>query len=45
MLNNYSRLFVARHPEYQDKFDFRKLRNEVNGPYMKVEEDGQLTFI
>jgi hypothetical protein len=41
----YARLFVARHPQYYDKFDFRKLRNEVNGPYMKVEEDGQLTFI
>jgi hypothetical protein len=41
----YSRLFVHYHPEYKDKFEFRKLRNEVNGPYMKVEKDGQISFL
>ena len=41
----YARLFVEKHPEHSDIFDFRKLRNEEKGPYMEVEEDGQLSFM
>lgn len=41
----YSRLFVEKHPEHKDVFEFRKLRNEEGGPYMKVEQDGQISFL
>lgn len=40
----YPRLFVARHPEHADIFEFRKLRNEEPGPYMEVSDDDQLSF-
>lgn len=41
----YARHFVERHPEHADIFDFRKLRNEEEGPYMKVGENGQISFL
>lgn len=40
----YAREFIRQHPEHRDKFELRKLRNEDPGPYMKVEENGQVTF-
>jgi hypothetical protein len=41
----YSRLFIKIHPQYSNIFEFRKLRNEENGPYMIIENDGQLKFL
>ena len=42
---HYSRLFVAKHPEYSNLFEFRKLRSEEEGPYMIQENDGQIKFL
>lgn len=41
----YSRLFVSIHPAHKDKFEFRKLRNEEDGPYMYVGPTGQISFV
>jgi RNA binding exosome subunit len=41
----YSRLFTSIHPEHEDKFEFRKLRNESPGPYMYVGPTGQISFV
>ena len=41
----YARHFVLLNPEYKDIFNFRKLRNEVTGPYLEVESDGQMKFL
>jgi hypothetical protein len=41
----YARHFIYVHPEHSDKFEFRKLRNEEEGPYMVVGEDGQTSFL
>ena len=40
----YARAFVTKYPNHVDKFNFRKLRNENNGPYMEVDVFGQLKF-
>ena len=40
----YARYFVEKHPQYNDVFEFRKLRNEEAGPYMNVGENGQISF-
>lgn len=40
----YARHFVEKHPEHKNVFDFRKLRNERDGPYMIVDLDGQISF-
>lgn len=40
----YARLFVEKHPEHKEIFEFRKLRNEDSGPYMKIGVSGQLYF-
>lgn len=40
----YPRLFIERHPQHKDIFEFRKLRNEEPGPYMEVSDDDQLVF-
>ena len=40
----YARLFVELNPDHKDVFSFRKLRNEESGPYMEVDEHGQLKF-
>lgn len=40
----YARFFVEKYPEYQNRFEFRKLRNEVAGKYMNVDSDGSLSF-
>ena len=41
----YARAFVEKYPQYEDKFNFRKLRNEEEGPYMNVDENGQISFL
>jgi len=41
----YARYFVEIYPQYIDVFDFRKLRNEEDGKYMNVDENGQLSFL
>jgi len=41
----YSRLFIEKHPEYDGVFELRKLRNEVPGAYMEVDENGQISFL
>lgn len=41
----YARYFVALHPEHEDKFNFRKLRNEETSPYMRVDTNGQISFL
>ena len=40
----YARYFVEKYPEHIDVFEFRKLRNEEDGMYMKIDEDGQISF-
>jgi len=32
----FSRMFVKKHPQYSNVFNFRVLRNEKPGPYMEV---------
>ncbi len=39
----YARYFVEQYPEYENVFEFRKLRNEEKGPYMGVDSEG-ITF-
>lgn len=41
----YARHFADKHPAYKDVFSFRKLRNETDGAYMNVDENGQLSFL
>ena len=43
--SRYARLFIQNHPKYENVFELRKLRSEEKGSYMKVEEDGQYTFL
>ena len=42
---NYAVLFCELNPMHKDIFNFRKSRNLDLPPYMKVEENGQLTFM
>jgi hypothetical protein len=41
----YARYFIERYPQYSNIFEFRKLRNEDDGPYMNVDPDGQISFL
>lgn len=41
----FARHFVSKYPEHSDVFNFRKLRNEEDGKYMNVDENGQLSFV
>lgn len=41
----YARAFAEKYPRHSDKFNFRKLRNEESGPFMKVDENGQISFL
>jgi len=41
----YAREFIKKYPEHNGIFEMRKLRNEEDGPYMLVENDGQLRFL
>lgn len=40
----YARYFVKMNPNHKDVFNFRKLRNEEGGPFMSVDEKGQVSF-
>jgi hypothetical protein len=40
----YARFFIEKYPQYSDVFDFRKLRNEEDGQYMSIDENGQISF-
>lgn len=40
----YAREFIRRNPDHADVFNLRKLRNESQGPFMEVDEEGQLRF-
>lgn len=40
----YARYFMENNPKYPDVFNLRKLRNEEEGQYMSVGEDGQISF-
>ena len=41
----YARFFVKKYPQHETMFEFRKLRNEEKGNYMKVDSDGQYIFL
>jgi hypothetical protein len=41
----YARAFAEKYPFYAYCFEFRKLRNEEPGPYMVVEDTGELEFL
>jgi len=41
----YARAFIEKYPQYQNVFEFRKLRNEEAGQYMNVDENGQISFL
>lgn len=41
----FARKFVNKYPQYRDAFEFRKLRNEQQGPYITVDGSGQLSFL
>jgi len=41
----FARHFVEKHPEHEDKFEFRKLRNEESGQYMTIGENKQIEFL
>ena len=41
----YARHFIAENPQHSEIFEFRRLRNEESGPYLKVDEDGQCLFL
>lgn len=42
----YARLFTTLHPDYDQVFNFRKLRNEDQGPFMIVDEQtAQISFL
>lgn len=41
----YARHFVEKYPEHLKVFEFRKLRNEEQGQYMTVDENGQISFL
>jgi hypothetical protein len=40
----YARFFIEHYPQYADRFEFRKLRNEESGPYMDVDSSGNVSF-
>ena len=40
----YARYFIEVHPEHKDVFEFRKLRNEKDGPYMSTAPSGEVHF-
>lgn len=41
----YARYFVEKHPQHARLFEFRKLRNEEDAPFMNIEENGQISFM
>ena len=42
---HFGRLFMRRNPQYKGYFKTRKLFSEEGGPYMDVDENGQITFL
>lgn len=41
----YARFFIEKYPEHETVFEFRKLRNEEDGPYIEIHpRTGQLSF-
>jgi hypothetical protein len=47
--NSYSsyiaRFFIKQNPQYSNLFNLRKLRNEEDGQYMSIDENGQISFL
>jgi len=41
----YARFFIEKYPQYNDVFELRKLRNEEEGQYMSIDENGQISFL
>ena len=41
----YARYFVEKYPQYNNVFEFRKLRNEEKGAYMNVDNNGEISFL
>ena len=41
----YARHFIEKYPQHKEVFEFRKLRNEKDGPYMNVDDNGQISFL
>ena len=41
----YARHFIEKYPEYNGIFELRKLRNEENSPYLKLDDNGQFMFL
>ena len=41
----YAREFIRLHPKHNDIFTLRKLRNEEPGPFMRVDKNGQTSFL
>lgn len=41
----YARHFIEKYPEYNGIFELRKLRNEENSPYLKLDDNGQFIFL
>jgi hypothetical protein len=41
----YARFFIEKYPQYNDVFEFRKLRNEDAGQYMSIDKNGQISFL
>lgn len=41
----YARAFAEKYPQHAEKFNFRKLRNETPGPFMRIEDNGQIAFL
>lgn len=41
----YARLFVEKHPEHSDAFNFRKLRNEEAGEFMVISGNKKVNFL
>ena len=41
----YARYFVEKYPQYENIFEFRKLRNEDNSHIMNVDDNGNISFL
>lgn len=41
----YARLFIKHYPEHADKFELRKQRSKEQGPYAKVDKNGQFVIL
>jgi len=41
----FARFFIEKYPAYKDLFNLRKLRSEENGPFISIDDDGQISFL